>query len=47
MIHDHALMIYYQKYDQEVHIQRCIFIVLHAACSGHLNEDGHNRWPNM
>jgi len=33
MIHDHALMmIHYQKYDQQVHIQICNFIINSVAC---------------
>jgi len=28
MIHDHALMIHYKKYDQHVHTQVCKFTVL-------------------
>jgi hypothetical protein len=28
MIHDHALMIHYEKYDQQVHTQICKFTVL-------------------
>jgi len=28
MIHDSALMIHYKKYDQQVHIHICKFIIL-------------------
>ena len=31
MIHDHAPMIPYEKYDQQVYIQTCKFIVLETA----------------
>ena len=31
MIHDHALMMNYEKYDQQVRIQICKFIVLETA----------------
>jgi hypothetical protein len=32
MIHDHALMNHYDKYDQKVHIQVCKFTVWPATC---------------
>jgi len=28
MIHDHALMIYYEKYDERLHIQICKCLIL-------------------
>jgi hypothetical protein len=40
MIHDHALIFHYEKYDQQVHIQICKYIVLStkkpSTCFGHL-----------
>ena len=35
MIHDHALMIHYEKYDQQVHIQMCKLTVLGASETAH------------
>ena len=31
MIHDRALMIHYEKCDQQVHVQICKFVVLETA----------------
>jgi hypothetical protein len=40
MIHDHVVMIHYEKYDQKLHIEICKSVVLNTAqpstCFGYL-----------